>query len=115
MTKRTKRWIWAGVLLFTLVNVGGAVWALARSEWLHGGTHVALALLGAYVMARLARSGTRVAPAPGGATGEVDQRLDQLQQSLDAVAIEVERVGEAQRYATKAAVRRTDDSPTHDG
>ena len=34
------------------------------------------------------------------------ERLDHLQHSVDAVAIEVERIGEAQRFATKLAAER---------
>lgn len=30
-----------------------------------------------------------------------DERLDRLQQSLDAIAVEVERVGEGQRFVAK--------------
>lgn len=110
MTTRTKRWIWAGTILFTAVNAAGAVWALVGREWLHGGAHVALAVLGAYVMARLARGSSPVPTAAPSATHEVAQRLDNLQQSLDAVALEVERVGEAQRYAAKVAAARHDPS-----
>jgi hypothetical protein len=40
-----------------------------------------------------------------------NDRLDQLQQSMDAVAIEVERIGEAQRFATKLAAERAQASP----
>ena len=34
-------------------------------------------------------------------SGERDERMERLEQAVDAIAIEVERVGEAQRYQTK--------------
>ena len=37
---------------------------------------------------------------------EVSQRLDQLQQSVDAIAIEVERLAEAQRYTARLETER---------
>jgi hypothetical protein len=36
-----------------------------------------------------------------------DDRLEQLQQSIDAVALETERIGEAQRFAEKLRAEKT--------
>lgn len=33
--------------------------------------------------------------------GQSDERLEQLQQSVDAIALEVERIAEAQRFSAK--------------
>ena len=47
---------------------------------------------------------------------EADPRLDRLQQSLDAIGLEVERIGEAQRFTTKLVAERVDaDSPKPPG
>jgi hypothetical protein len=35
-----------------------------------------------------------------------EQRLDQLQQSVDAIAVEVERIAEAQRFSAKLLAER---------
>jgi hypothetical protein len=35
-----------------------------------------------------------------------EQRFDQLQQSVDAIAVEVERIAEAQRFSAKLLVER---------
>ena len=35
-----------------------------------------------------------------------EQRFDQLQQSLDAIAVEVERIAEAQRFSAKLLAER---------
>ena len=38
----------------------------------------------------------------------VEQRFDQLQQSVDAIAVEVERIAEAQRFSAKLLAERSD-------
>jgi hypothetical protein len=97
MTSRSGLWR-ALAALFTIVNLVGLGWAVAVSEGPHAATHVALALLGIYGMWRLSpRAGKGESPAA--ALDEV--RLEQLQQSVDAIALEVERIGEAQRFHTK--------------
>ena len=37
-----------------------------------------------------------------------EQRLDQLQQSVDAIPVEVERIAEAQRFSAKLLAERSD-------
>lgn len=39
-----------------------------------------------------------------------DERLEQLQQSVDAIALEVERIAEAQRFSAKLLAERVDAS-----
>ena len=100
MSKRTG--IWLGVAtLFTLLNAFSA--GLYLSDRAHGGSHAALAVLGVYwVYWLLARAWRRERPALG--AGE--ERLERLQQSMDAVAVEVERIGEASRYSAKLEAER---------
>jgi hypothetical protein len=38
----------------------------------------------------------------------IEQRFDQLQQSVDAIAVEVERIAEAQRFSAKLLAERSD-------
>jgi hypothetical protein len=40
-----------------------------------------------------------------------DARLEQLQQSVDAIALEVERIAEAQRFSVKLLSERAESSP----
>ena len=95
MTRRCKVWLVVAVL-FMLVNFAGGVIAAVRGELLHAGTHAGLLLLGAYVVWLLAaRRDARVPPR------ELADRLTRLEQSIDAVAIEVERIGEGQRFMTR--------------
>lgn len=37
-----------------------------------------------------------------------EQRFDQLQQSVDAIAVEVERIAEAQRFSARLLAERSD-------
>ena len=39
---------------------------------------------------------------------EFEQRFDQLQQSVDAIAVEVERIAEAQRFSAKLLAERSE-------
>jgi len=57
--------------------------------------------------------GRRQATLPSDVVKRIDSRLSEVQQSLDAVAIEVERISEGQRFATKLLTERgisTDDA-----
>ncbi|MDQ3950209.1 MAG: hypothetical protein M3282_07670 [Gemmatimonadota bacterium] len=94
MTRRSKVWL-AAAVLFTLVNLAGGVFAATQGELLHTGIHAGLLLLGAYLVRRLATR--RYAALPR----ELTDRLTHLEQSIDAVAIEVERIGEGQRFMTR--------------
>jgi len=110
MTRRSKVWQVVAVVaavLFFLVNVAGGVYAAARGELLHAGIHAGLLLLGAYPMWRLAsrrdagRIWRRGRPAAPASPPELTDRLAHLEQSVDAVALEVERIGEGQRFVTR--------------
>ena len=39
---------------------------------------------------------------------QMEQRFDQLQQSVDAIAVEVERIAEAQRFSAKLLAERSE-------
>ena len=102
MIRRATVWkVVAGV--FTLVNVLGAAWAAVLNEPTHAGVHVVLTLLGAYWMWWLQAP---TAPQEMPAMPPADARIEQLQQSVDAVALEVERIGEAQRWNDKLQKER---------
>ena len=102
MTRHPKRWLVVAVL-FTLINLGGGVYAAVLGEGLHAAVHFVLLLVGAAWISRLARG-------PGeqdlSSIEPSEQRLEQLQHSVDAVALEVERIGEAQRFIVKLATER---------
>ncbi len=106
MTARGK-FLLAGAGLFTITNLAGGVYAAALGESMHAGLHAALTLLGAYLMWRLAaaqfpnRFGRHDDVAIAGVPGAMADRLTGLEQSVDAVAVEVERIGEGQRFISQ--------------
>ncbi|HEX2722528.1 MAG TPA: hypothetical protein VHM24_06385 [Gemmatimonadaceae bacterium] len=107
---RSKIFWRAGAALYTVVNVGGMVIAAGMGEPLHASLHAALMFvgLGGYVMWKLSALERRQAlpqQQPG------DERLDYLQQSVDAIALEVERIGEAQRFTGKLRAGQGDTVP----
>jgi len=111
MSRRAKVWRIVAAL-FTLINVGGAGWAVAAGEGPHTAIHVVLAILGVYAAWRLTPRPGRDALVGTSATDprqlSTDARLEQLQQSMDAVALEVERIGEAQRFSAKVQSGRVE-------
>jgi hypothetical protein len=110
MIRRSKGWravAVAAVVLFLVVNLAGAVYAAVLGEMLHAGVHAALLLGGVYA-ARLVTTG-RGWPwrrPDAAAPPELTSRLTQLEQSVEAVAVEVERIGEGQRYVTRLFTER---------
>ena len=111
MTRRSKLWL-AAASLFTLINVAGAVQAVASGEGLHTAAHVGLAILGAYFVWRLAQRPRQQQQdlSSGRPAVERIERIERLQLSVDAIALEVERIGEAQRYIAKLAEERAQKS-----
>jgi hypothetical protein len=109
MAQRSLLWRVAAVI-FTVVNVGGAVYAYAMGESQHATVHVLLLALGAsaYVIWRLISMARRPDVPPAQLP---DARLDYLQQSVDAVALEVERIGEAQRFNEKLRSEKGETPP----
>ncbi|HEU4643769.1 MAG TPA: hypothetical protein VFS44_15030 [Gemmatimonadaceae bacterium] len=103
MDRRSRIWLVLAVL-FTLINAAGAVFAAARREVLHTSVHVALTALGVWLVWLLApghgvrRLWRRKPVMPG----ELSDRLTNLEQAVDAVAIEIERIGEGQRFIARS-------------
>src|SRR5688572_12412038 len=99
MTRKMKIWLTVASL-FTMVNVGGGVFAARLAEGMHAGVHVLLAVVGVVWMSRIMARSKALPDAVASALPQ-DGPLEQLQQSVDAIALEVERIGEAQRYTAK--------------
>jgi hypothetical protein len=121
MTRRSRIWL-AVAVLFSVVNLAGAGFAAARGELLHAGTHVGLALLGAYVAWRLVprRHAHRIwrqeaTVSPPTVPSDLADRLTHLEQAVDAVAIEVERIGEGQRFIMRSVTEHAPPRPPGKG
>jgi len=99
VTRRFGIRLGAGVL-FSLVNLAGAVMAAVQGELIHTGIHVALLLLGVYYVRRILIPRWAVTPYPV-ITGEVSDRLTRVEQSVEAISLAIERVGEGQRFMTR--------------
>ena len=102
MSRPSMKWRVAAAA-FLIINVGGAGFAVAMGQWEHAAVHFGL-LIGGYLMWPLV-PGSRKDDPPQAELS--DERLNYLQQSVDAVALEVERLGEAQRYAEKLRAQKT--------
>ena len=109
MITRSRLWRFGAVIYF-LVNFAGAIYAAAEGEEMHMMAHIFLLLIGiaAYVGWRFGRRGGSQETARAQIPAE---RLDYLQQSVDAIALEVERVGEAQRFAEKLRAQHGEPPP----
>ena len=120
MTRRAKLWR-AAAVLFGIINLAGMGFALAMDEMMHAMSHVFLLFvgLGAYLLWRTvttwatAQSGdqlSQASPLPSSRRDPTpmlgDQRIDYMQRSIDALALEVERIGEAQRFRDKRDAER---------
>jgi hypothetical protein len=106
MTRRSKLWR-VGAALFVFINVGGAAYAVWVGEPMHAAVHVAL-VAGTYLVWRRAPWGR---PQDPPRAQLADERLEYLQQSVDAIALEVERIGEAQRFTDKLRAQQPETSP----
>ena len=83
---------------FVVINVIGPIYAAVMGQWMHGMVHVAL-LGGGFVAWQLFRLGGKARPQ---VVDPVDENvLDSLQESIDAIALNVERIGEDQRFQAK--------------
>ena len=109
MTRSAK--IWRAVAgLYAFINVGGLIFAAAQGEEMHAMLHLFLLILGlaGFVGWWLARR----SPARDKPQAQVgDAHLEYLQRSVDAMALEVERIGEAQRFSDKLKVERGEIPP----
>ena len=84
--------------LLSLGNVVSIWFAAAPGEPWHATAHGALAVLLGVGAERL--RARRRAPRGGEATIG-DERMERLENAIDAIAVEMERIGEGQRFVTK--------------
>jgi hypothetical protein len=97
---RSKLWR-AVAVAWVIINAGGAAYAVGMGERIHAGVHVALLAAGYLVWRATRRSRTQRELETPQLAGDLNEDLTHLQQSVDAVAIEVERIGEGQRFINR--------------
>jgi hypothetical protein len=100
----------------SLVNLAAVWFAAQPGEPWHATAHALLAVLFGLGAQRLGLRRTSSADAVEVARQELDARLaspepQQVKQALDAIAVEVERIGEGQRFLTKLLTERDARSP----
>ncbi|MDQ6717031.1 MAG: hypothetical protein M3Z17_01650 [Gemmatimonadota bacterium] len=108
---RPSRFWRIAAVLFLVVNAGGAVFAYIQGEQMHAEMHLALfgAAFVGYAFTRAAQARSQDPP-----PAELeDPRIEQLQRSIDAMALELERMGEKQRYAEKLKAGHKDPPGEH--
>ena len=112
MIKRSTLWRLA-VGAYAFINVAGLFYAWAMDEEMHAMAHLFLLLLGVagYIGWRIARRGMPPQEDHRPRAQLAEQRIEYLQQSIDAMALELERVGEAQRFSDKLRVERGEIPP----
>lgn len=110
-----RAWIAVAALL-SIVNVAAIWFAAQPAEGWHAATHGLLAVLFGVAAQRLAHRRTSPIDTDAVTRQELEDRLarlepNQLTGALEAIAIEVERIGESQRYLTKVLTDRDARSP----
>ena len=96
-----------GAVAWLIINGLGAPLAVAMGEPMHAATHVILLFAG-YIAWQFVPRESKAAPAQ---LGEADPKLEYLQQSVDAIAVEVERISEAQRFSEKLRAEQREPPP----
>jgi hypothetical protein len=98
---KNRAWIPVAWLL-SAVNLGAVWFAAQPAEPWHATIHAALSVLLAVGAQRLMarRASLRAEAAIG------ENREERLEQAIDAIAVELERVGEGQRFVAKALAER---------
>ena len=104
MNLRSKKWK-IGAAVFTAINVAGAIYAAVLGEPGHAAVHGVLALLVVVFYLR-PRGGARSTTDDAAAAGTIDEGISRLEQSLEQIALNVERIGEAQRFHAKVLEER---------
>ena len=106
-----RRWrLWPVGAVYFLTNIAGAIYAAVQQTQMHMMMHIVLILLGVAVYAGW-WLGKRGQPQTAAVAELPAERLAYLQQSVDAIALEVERVGEAQRFADKLRTEGAEPPP----
>ena len=98
MAERSQWWR-AAAVIFVVGNLASAIYHVAIGEMGPAAGHAGVAV--GTIVFWLTVFSRRNEPEYTAAPQQIDSQLDHLQQSVDAIALEVERLGEGQRFAQK--------------
>jgi hypothetical protein len=107
---RSSRFWRIGAAVYFFINAGGAVFAAAQGETMHAFAHIALLVVGVGVYGLLRLKSDPVEQETVAAE-QANQRISHLEQSLNSIALNVERIGEAQRFEKKILEERSEIPP----
>ena len=71
---------------------------------------LAIIIIGLPIVRAISRRVERGAPQPAQIPQQMQAQMEHLMQSVDAIAIEVERISEGQRFATKMLAEKKPDA-----
>ena len=86
------------VIGFVVINVGGLIYGAMMGELMHAVVHAGVLAAG-FVGWQVVRGGKEAQPQVAAPARE--KVLDSLQESIDAIALNVERIGEDQRFQAR--------------
>lgn len=104
MTRRSRLWLVGAGGVFAVINLAGAAFAALSGELAHTLTHVALFAATCAVWRFALRRARQDQPVLNSA----EEHLERLEQSVDAIALQMERIGEAQRFMVKVQQERAE-------
>jgi hypothetical protein len=110
MSRRSNVWL-AVAALFFFINFAGGIIAAVQGELLHAATHAGLLVLGAYYVRRIWRRRSMMPDL----SRQLTDNLRQLEQSVAAVAVEVERIGQGQRSITRLFTEKDPSRTSREG
>ena len=94
-----RRKLWWAIAVFTAINAVGALFAeLMGDSAVHTGTHLILGVIGIFFLWRVGPKRVAESPDQEALPAGDDDRMTNLERSIEAVAVEVERIGEGQRF-----------------
>ena len=81
--------------------------AAAFMTMLACGTYVVVSITKAFVRRMELKHGSPAAGESARLSGHLEERLSRIEQAVDAIAVEVERISEGQRFTTKLLAEAT--------
>ena len=81
--------------------------ALAFISLVSCATYVVVRFTNVFVRRMELKHGAQPAPASARLSGNIEERLSRIEHAVDAIAVEVERISEGQRFTTKLLAEAT--------